>query len=191
MLDIGTGTGALAMAAARTGAASVTAVDLSLRSIIATWLNCRIHRVRCSVYRGDLFEPVAGQRFDLIVANPPYVPAATNGLSRHRISRCWDGGVDGRAVLDRLCAGAPASLSPQGTMLVVHSAVCDEGVTLRRLTDAGLRAEVLARCTVPFGPVMRVRAAMLEARGLIQPGQRDEQLVVIAAHASAGGRGDH
>jgi release factor glutamine methyltransferase len=76
-------------------------------------------------------------------------------------------------------------------MLVVHSAVCDEGGTLRRLTDAGLRAEVLARCTVPFGPVMRVRAAMLEARGLIQPGQRDEQLVVIAAHASAGGRGDH
>lgn len=191
VLDIGTGTGALALAAARAGAASVTAVDLSLRSILATWLNCRIHRARCSVYRGDLFEPVAGQHFDLIVANPPYVPAATNGLSRHRINRCWDGGIDGRALLDRLCTGAPELLSSEGMMLIVHSAVCDDSVTLRRLTDAGLHAKVLTRCTVPFGPVMRLRAAMLEARGLIQPGQRDEELVVIAAHASAGGRGVH
>jgi release factor glutamine methyltransferase len=191
VLDIGTGTGALALAAARAGAASVTAVDLSLRSTVATWLNCRIHRVRCRVYRGDLFEPVAGQRFDLIVANPPYVPAATNGFSRHRISRCWDGGVDGRAVLDRLCAGARELLSPQGMMLIVHSAVCDDSVTLRRLAEAGLPAKVLARSTVPFGPVMRLRAAMLESHGLIEPGQHDEELVVIAARASAGGRGAH
>jgi release factor glutamine methyltransferase len=65
--------------------------------------------------------------------------------------------------------------------------VCDENVTVCRLIDAGVRVEVLARSTIPFGPVMRLRAAMLEARGLIQPGQRDEELVVIAAHAPAGG----
>jgi len=52
---------------------------------------------------------------------------------------------------------------------------------LSRLADAGLQAEVLARCTVPFGPVMRLRAAMLEARRLVGPGQRDEELVVIGA----------
>jgi release factor glutamine methyltransferase len=188
VLDIGTGTGALALAASRAGAASVTAVDLSLRSIAATWINCRIHRVRCTLHHGDLFRPVAGQRFDLILANPPYVPAATNALSRHAISRCWDGGVDGRAVLDRLCAGAAGLLAPEGTMLVVHSAVCDDTATLRRFTDAGLRADVLARSTIPFGPVMRLRAAMLEARGLIEPGQCDEDLVVIAARAPAGGQ---
>lgn len=191
VLDIGTGTGALALAAARAGAASVAAVDLSLRSIAATWVNCRIHRVQCTVHRGDLFQPVAGQRFDLILANPPYVPATTDVVSRHRISRCWDGGLDGRAVLDRLCNEAPGLLTPQGLMLVVHSTVCDDSVTVRRLTEAGLRAEVLARCTIPFGPVMRLRAAMLEARGLIEPGQRDEELVVIAAHAPAGGRHVH
>jgi release factor glutamine methyltransferase len=188
VLDIGTGTGALALAAARAGAAAVTAVDLSLRSIAATWMNCRIHRVRCTVHRGDLFVPVAGQHFDLILANPPYVPATSNVVNRHRISRCWDGGLDGRGVLDRLCAGAPGILAPDGMMLVVHSAVCGEDVTRRRLTDAGLRAEVLARSTIPFGPVMHMRAATLEARGLIQPGQCDEELVVIAAYASAGGQ---
>jgi release factor glutamine methyltransferase len=182
VLDIGTGTGALALAAARAGAASVTAVDLSLRSVAAAWLNSRLHRVRCTVHRGDLFGPVAGQQFDLILANPPYVPAATTMLPRHRISRCWDGGVDGRAVLDRVCTEGPALLAPHGIMLLVHSAVCDEDVTLEHFADAGLRAGVLTRCVVPFGPVMRARAALLNARGLVQPGQRDEKLVVIGAH---------
>ena len=88
----------------------------------------------------------------------------------------------------RHCIVPPGLLAADGIMLVVHSAVCDEDVTLRRLTDAGLRAEVLARSTIPFGPVMRLRAAMLEARGLIQPGQCDEELVIIAAHAPAGGQ---
>ncbi len=185
VLDIGTGTGALALAAARAGAASVTAVDLSLRSVVAARLNTRLHRVQCTVHHGDLFEPVAGKRFELILANPPYVPAATNTLRRHRITRCWDGGLDGRAVLDRICTEGPAMLAPNGMMLLVHSAVCDDDVTVRRLIGAGLPAEVLARATVPFGPVMRLRAAMLEARGLVEPGQRDEELVVIGARRAS------
>jgi release factor glutamine methyltransferase len=184
VLDIGTGSGALAVAAARGGAASVTAVDLSLRSVATTWLNSRLHRVCCTVRHGDLFAPVTGQQFDLIMANPPYVPAATTVLPRHRIARCWDGGLDGRTVLDRICAEGPALLAPRGRMLLVHSAVCDAELTLSHLIDAGLHAEVRARATVPFGPVMRLRAAMLQARGLLEPGQRDEELVVIeASHA--------
>lgn len=182
VLDIGTGTGALALASARAGAASVTAVDLSLRSVAAAWLNTRLHRVPCTLYRGDLFQPVVGQHFDLILANPPYVAAATDALPRHRITRCWDGGLDGRAVLDRICAEGPAFLANGGMMLLVHSGICDDDVTLSHFADVGMRAEVLIRCTVPFGPVMRLRAAMLEARGLIASGQRDEELVVIAAH---------
>jgi len=182
VLDVGTGTGALALAAARCGAASVTAVDLSLRSVAAAWLNSRLHRVACTVHRGDLCEPVASQSFDLIVANPPYVPASSDVLRRHRISRCWDGGLDGRIILDRICTEGPALLAPGGMMLLVHSAVCDEDITLKRFADSGLQAEILARSRVVFGPLMRARAAMLEARGLIERGQRDEELVVIGAH---------
>lgn len=181
VLDLGTGTGAVALAAARYGAVSVTAVDLSLRSVVAAWLNSRLRAVSCRVYWGDLGGPVAGERFDLVLANPPYVPAASNVLPRHRMSRCWDGGLDGRMLLDRICAEGPALLSPEGMMLLVHSAVCDEDITRKRFADAGLQAEVLTRCRVPFGPVMRARATMLQARGLIEPGQREEQLVVIGA----------
>jgi release factor glutamine methyltransferase len=181
VLDVGTGSGALALAAARAGAATVTAVDLSLRSVAATWLNSRLHRVPVEVHRGDVFEPVADRRFGLVVANPPYVPAETERLPRHRKARCWDAGPDGRALLDRICAGVTDVLAPDGDVLLVHSAVCDTDLTLDALDRAGLVPQVLAKVTVPFGPVMHARAALLEARGLIGPGQREEELVVVGA----------
>lgn len=182
VLDVGTGSGALAVAAGRAGAGSVTAVDLSRRSVAITWLNGRLHGTRVSVHRGDLFAPVAGRRFGLVVANPPYVPAETAALPRYRKARCWDAGEDGRALLDRICAGVGGVLAEDGHVLLVHSAVCGTDRTLEALERAGLVPQVLSRATVPFGPVMHARAALLEARGMIRSGQRFEELVVVGAH---------
>jgi release factor glutamine methyltransferase len=179
VLDVGTGGGALSVAAARAGARSVTAVDLSVRSVAAAWLNSRLAGVRVRVHRGDLFAPVAGRRFGLVLSNPPYVPAAGSTLPRHRKARCWDAGPDGRALLDRICAAVPDVLTPDGTVLLVHSAVCDTGATIDALRRAGLTARELVQITIPFGPVMQARAAMLEARGFVARGQRSEQLVVV------------
>ncbi len=181
VLDVGTGGGALAIAAARAGAASVRAVDLSLRSVLTARLNCLLNGANVSVYRGDLFAPIRGRRFDLILTNPPYVPASTSVLPRYRVARCWDAGCDGRALLDRICDGAPAALAETGTLLLVQSQVSGEDATIERLDAAGLRASVVARATVPFGPVMRARADTLRARGLLHPGQSDEELSVIEA----------
>ncbi|QLY28765.1 hypothetical protein [Nocardia huaxiensis] len=64
---------------------------------------------------------------------------------------------------------------------MVHSALCGTDRTLHRLRDSGLEAAVVARALIPFGPVLRRRAGWLTARGLIDPGQRDEELVVIRA----------
>ncbi len=141
VLDVGAGTGALAIAAARAGAASVTAVDLSRRSAAATWLNSRLHRVPVTVRCGDLFAPVRGRRFDVVVANPPYVPAATQDPARYRMARCWDGGHDGRLLLDRLCAGLPDVLTDDGTALIVHSEVCGEQATIAAMEAVGPRRE--------------------------------------------------
>lgn len=185
VLDVGTGSGALALAAARAGAASVTAVDVSRRSVATAWLNSRLHRVPVAVRRGDLFGPVDGRRFGLILANPPYVPAETSVLPRHRVARCWDGGLDGRAVVDRICDGAGRRLSDGGVLLMVHSAVCGADATLDRLAGAGMTATVLDRARIPYGPVMRARAAMLELRGLTAPGETLEELVVVAARHGA------
>jgi release factor glutamine methyltransferase len=178
VLDICTGSGALATHAARLGAAECHAVDLSRRAVLSARLTGLLNGARVRVVRGDLLHAVAGV-FDVIFANPPYVPAATGELPVAGPGRATDGGLDGRAVLDRICADAPARLAPGGVVLLVHSSVCGAGETVRRLEDRGLRAEVAVRRREPFGPLMRKRAGLLEARGLVAPGQRHEDLVVV------------
>lgn len=181
VLDVGSGTGALGIEAFRAGAASVTSVDLSRRSVLTSWLNTRLHGIPATVRQGDLFAPVLPRRFDLVLANPPYVPAPALLPPRHRMARCWDAGPDGRFLLDRICAGAPSVLSEDGVLLLVQSELADEQATLDRLEKAGLVPAVLARGRIPFGPVLRSRAPALRARGLLAPDQTEEELVVIEA----------
>ncbi len=181
VLDVGSGTGALGIEAFRAGAASLTSIDLSRRSVLASWLNSRLHGVPAKVRRGDLFAPVSPHRFDLVLANPPYMPASSPLPPRHRMARCWDAGPDGRILLDRICAGVSSVLNEDGALLLVQSELADEQATLAQLKEAGLVPEVLARAHVPFGPVLRARAPMLRARGLLGPDQVEEELVVIEA----------
>jgi release factor glutamine methyltransferase len=184
VLDAGCGTGALSIVAARgVQPRAITAIDVSRRAVLAARINTLTHGVRARVERGDVYELVAGRTFDLILANPPYVPGrARKPRGRHR---AWDAGVDGREQLDRLCANAPLLLAPGGTLLVVHSGLCDEDKTLRQLRGGGLKAAVVARAEEPFGPVMRAREQRLRELGLITPEQRSEELVVIRGDRTA------
>jgi release factor glutamine methyltransferase len=133
--------------------------------------------------RGELLAPVRGERFDAIVSNPPYLPADDDALPASGAARAWEAGRDGRAVLDRLCAEAPDHLAPGGVLLVVHSELCGTDVTLDALRSAGLTARVAQRHRGALGPLVRARAPELEARGLLAPGQRDEEVVVVRAGA--------
>lgn len=178
VLDVCTGTGALAVVAARSGAA-VTAVDISPAAVWIARFNARMRGLRIDVRRGDLLAPLRGARFDLIVSNPPYVPSALERLPVRGRARCWDGGLDGRLLLDRICEQAPTALTPSGAVLLVQSHLSGVERTCEKLTEAGLESEVVVRCTQPFGPVLTARAQLLEERGLIARGQRTEDLVVI------------
>jgi len=179
VLDLCTGSGAIAVAAATCRPWAVSAVDVSRRAVAAVRLNARLNGVEVRALRGDLFDPVARERFDLIVSNPPYVPADLDDLPRRGLARAWDAGRTGRVLLDRILAGAPGHLRPGGAVLVVQSSVIGVAPTVALLERSGLAADVVARRRGPLGPLLTGRAAMLEARGLLEPGQREEELLVV------------
>ena len=188
LLDLCTGSGALAVCAAMRGVGDVTAVDVSRRSLLAARLNARLNGVRVRVVRGDLFAAVVHRRFDAIVANPPYVPSETEGENDRApargLRRAWDAGRDGRAVLDRICGAAPDHLLPGGSVLLVHSSVNGLQQTIDRLAAGGLEVDVVDRRQGPLGPLLRARAGVLEERGLLPRGQRHEELLVIRGRRS-------
>ncbi|HEX7307244.1 HemK2/MTQ2 family protein methyltransferase, partial [Lentzea sp.] len=167
VLDIGTGTGALAIAAIRAGAAEVTGVDVSRRAVWTARVNAALQRLPLRVKLGNALEVVADERFDLVLANPPYVPAASACVATGP-ARAWDAGLDGRQLLDPLCARMHDLLAPGGVLLMVHSALCGADTTVRQLRDCGLKASVVHRRWIPFGPVMHGRIDHLESNGLIE-----------------------
>ncbi|HWM04249.1 MAG TPA: methyltransferase [Actinophytocola sp.] len=183
VLDVGCGTGALSVLAAELAPRSMTAMDVSRRAVWATRFNTAVRGQAVTVRRGDALS--LDQSFDLILANPPYVPGVDVVPTRGR-RRAWEAGPDGRAVLDRLCALAPMLLSPGGLLLTVHSELCGVDRTLHQLRGGGLKASVVARVQEPFGPVMRARADELRASGLLGPNQRTEELVVIRGERPTG-----
>jgi release factor glutamine methyltransferase len=180
VLDVCTGSGALAVTAALAGARSVTAVDVSARAVLSARLNGRLNGVRVESIRGSLLDAVPGRRFDVIVSNPPYLPAETDALPAHGPARHTEGGHDGRRLLDRLIDAAPAHLAAGGIVLVTHSTVNGERATVERMRRAGLEPVVAERRRGALGPLLATRAPLLEERGLLAPGEREEELLVVA-----------
>jgi release factor glutamine methyltransferase len=181
VLDLCSGSGALAIRAALGGPRVVTAVDVSRLAVLTIRANAALNRVRVRALRGDLFAAVAGERFDAIVSNPPYVPSPTNDLPARGRARAWDAGRDGRALLDRICDRARAHLRPGGRLLLVHSSLLGVEPTMDALRARGLAVDVPVRERGPLGPLMDGRRAHLEATGMLEPGQREEDVLVFRA----------
>jgi release factor glutamine methyltransferase len=127
VLDVGTGSGCLAVAVARQHQkAQVTAVDVSAAALEVATRNAERHKVAARVrfLQGDVYGPLGpAERFDFILSNPPYIrheeiPSLPVGVRDYEPHVALDGGADGFAVFDRLLAGAPEHLQPGGYLIV-------------------------------------------------------------------------
>ncbi|ACL63752.1 modification methylase, HemK family [Anaeromyxobacter dehalogenans 2CP-1] len=123
-LDLCTGSGALGVSLAleRPGA-RVVATDLSADALAVAAENARALGAAVDLRQGDLWAPLrAGERFDVIVSNPPYVPRGELDTLPREVRReprlALDGGPDGLSLLRRIVEGAPARLAPGGTLVL-------------------------------------------------------------------------
>jgi ribosomal protein L3 glutamine methyltransferase len=124
VLDLCTGSGCLAVLASRNFPnAAIDAVDISKDAIEVAARNVGDYGLqdRLKLYRGDLFKPLGGKRYDLIISNPPYVDA--QGMAdlprecRAEPKLAFDGGPDGLDIVRRILDQAEAHLMPQGGLL--------------------------------------------------------------------------
>ena len=127
ILDVGTGSGCLAIALAQQHkTAVVTAIDISADALAVARRNAARHKLedRVRFLEGDLFGPIpTGERFDFILSNPPYIPTGViptlaAEVRDHEPRIALDGGSDGFAVIDRLLLDSPNYLEPGGHLLI-------------------------------------------------------------------------
>ena len=185
-LDLCTGSGIVAIAAAELGAAVVSAWDVSPRAVRCASANAEAAGVSVSVRLGSIGDALRHGPYDVVLCNPPYVPAPADARAEQIDPRtggalAWDAGEDGRTFLDPLCAAAPLLLATGGTMLVVHSEFAGAQQTVDSLRCSGLSSDVVVSQMIPFGPVLSARATWLEETGRLEPGRREVQLVVVRA----------
>lgn len=124
VLDIGTGSGCVAIALAKVlPEATVVSADISPEAIELAIRNAELNTVSVDFRQGSLYEPVSNQRFDLIVSNPPYIPAADIETLQPEVRDfeprlALDGGSDGLDFYRQITANAPEHLDPGGWLLV-------------------------------------------------------------------------
>jgi methylase of polypeptide subunit release factors len=199
VLDLCTGSGIQALQVAGR-AAGVVAVDIGARAVAMARCNALLNDARgVEVRQGDLYRPVRGERYDLIIANPPFVPARTRGPAYH------SGGPRGDRVLRRVVKGWGAHLRPGGRAVAIsHLAVrrSETVAGILRPWVRGFGGRVLALVLESGTPVDLAAAQSLfalddgfaaygrEVRGWTAylRRQRVEQVVLLLLAAERGGR---
>lgn len=138
VLDMGTGSGVAAVFAAA-WADRVAAIDINPAAVRCTRINALIHQVedRVEVFHGDLFEPVRGRLFDVILFNPPYFYG--------QAASPFEAALRSTDVLERFVAGMGDHLLANGCALLLLSSAGEEQAWLDALDQAGYRVDAIAR----------------------------------------------
>jgi SAM-dependent methyltransferase len=165
-LDLGCGAGTVALVAAARGAGRAVGIDINARAIALAQINARLNDSRAEFRVGDLLQPVAGERFDLVFSQPPYVVqpagvAATTYLH---------GGPTGDEMALRFAAAIPPALAPGGRAFLLFDSARGGRPALHdrlqaALGDAAVDLLVFA-APGPSPDLQAVAYASLESRDL-------------------------
>lgn len=138
LLDMGTGSGAIAVACAHGRSdAQVTALDVSADALAIARANAAANGATVRFLHSDWFAAIAGERFELIASNPPYIASGDAHLAqgdlRFEPTGALTDHADGLSAMRTIVAGAPGHLAPGGWLLLEHG--YDQAAAVRALLD--------------------------------------------------------
>ncbi|MDO5849952.1 MAG: class I SAM-dependent methyltransferase [Methanobacteriaceae archaeon] len=142
VLEIGTGSGLVSMYASLL-TDNVTATDINYNALELAEKNFKLNNITTiRLEFGDLFEPIKNEKFDVILFNTPYLPTDSEDVINNDLNYAFDGGLDGRNVIERFLNEAPNHLNDNGTIQMIQSSLSNTEKTLDMLDNLGFIAEV-------------------------------------------------
>lgn len=142
VLEIGTGSGIVAMYASKI-TDKITVTDINFDAVKLAEDNFKANNIEnIEVLFGNLFEPVKNRKFDVILFNTPYLPTDEGDIIDDNLNYAFDGGLNGRKVIDLFLDEVKNHLNPKGIVQLIQSSLSDNDKTLSRLDELGFIAEI-------------------------------------------------
>lgn len=159
VLELGTGTGIIAIIISKI-ADSVVAVDINKYAVECARKNSVINHANIDIRLGDLFDPLKDEKFDTILFNTPYLPTNEDERVDDELEAAWDGGVDGRVVINRFIEEVSEHLNPNGCVQLVQSSLSNVEETIGRLMEKGFQVSITASERFFFEEVVVITAEL-------------------------------
>ena len=142
VLEIGTGSGLVSMYASLLSD-DVTATDINYNALELAEKNFKLNNINTiRLEFGDLFEPVKNEKFDVILFNTPYLPTNSDDIIDDELNYAFDGGLNGREVIDRFINEVSNHLNDKGIVQIIQSSLSDNNRTLDMFDRNGFVAEI-------------------------------------------------
>lgn len=145
VLEIGTGTGTVAMYASKLTNGQITVTDINLDALSLAERNFEINHIHnIETLFGNLFEPVENRKFDVILFNTPYLPTEEQDIIDDDLNYAFDGGADGRKVIDPFLYEVKNHLNDHGKVQLIQSSLSNIPKTLEILKKEGFESKITA-----------------------------------------------
>ena len=144
VLEIGTGSGIVAMYASRL-TDKITVSDINFDACELARKNFEANNIEnIEILFGNMFEPVQNRKFDVILFNTPYLPTEDDEVIDDTINYAFDGGLNGRKVIDLFLNEVGNHLNDGGIVQMIQSSLSGNEETLEKLDNLGFIAEIKA-----------------------------------------------
>ena len=161
VLEIGTGTGIVAMYASRL-TDDITVTDINFDACELARKNFEENGIEnIEILFGNLFEPVKNRKFDVILFNTPYLPTEDDEIIDDTINYAFDGGLNGRKVIDLFLNEVKNHLNDGGIVQIIQSSLSGNEETLNKFDKMGFIAEIAEKEHFFFEDITLINAFLI------------------------------